>query len=140
MRAHPLGQQKVGRNRLPPSGSGLGNALREGGHRRHHNGRVRALKRLGDGAHACFMNVRSRRADVPKLALDVVGRLARPNLQDLVDGLQKHGRPGHVHVAKDLGIRGQCARADAQDEAPAQEVVEHGNFAGHRRRVVVGHV
>ena len=58
----------------------------------------------------------------------------------MVDRLQEHCRACHVHVAEYLGIRRERARADAQDEAATQQMVEHGDIASDGGWMMIGHV
>ena len=66
--------------------------------------------------------------------------IAGPEREYVVDRLDKHFRTRQIHVAKHLCVGRQRTRADAEDEAPAEQVVKHGEVAGDRRRVLVGHV
>ena len=74
--------------------------------------------------------------DLPEFPVDLVGRVLRPELEDGVDGLEHHLRPQlRLAEVEDLEVADEAARADAHDEAPLAELVEHGRVRRHRHRV-----
>jgi len=56
-------------------------------------------KTLADLRHRLLLD-----PDGPVLAFDVVGRLARPDLQHRVDGFEEHGIAVGVEIAERLGV------------------------------------
>ena len=65
--------------------------------------------------------------------VNVVWRLTLPDGQDHIDGFCKHLVAVLVQDAQRFGIRGQCTRADAEDETPLGQVVEHGRLRRQKR-------
>ena len=80
-------------------------------------------------------------ANVPELALDVVGRILRPDLQHDLDRLEEHAATlGAIADLEQLVIGRQPARPDAEHETAAAHVIELRDFAGDDGRVVVRQV
>jgi hypothetical protein len=71
--------------------------------------------------------------DFPEAAVDLVWRVLGPELLDGLDRLDDHLGPQLrlAHV-EHLDVAHEAAGADAHDEAPAAEVVEHGDVRGDR--------
>ncbi len=92
--------------------------------------RMRLLVGLHDAAEADLRPQRLLGRDRPVLALDVVGRLARPDRQHLVDRLDEHLLPVLVEDAERLGIGAQHAGADPHDETALEQVVDHRRVGG----------
>ena len=78
--------------------------------------------------------------DGPVLAIQVIRRVVVPDRQHLVDGFQEHLVAVGVEVAECLGVRQQATRADAEQEAAVEHMVEHGDLRGDRCRMRVRHV
>ena len=66
--------------------------------------------------------------------------LALPDRGDDVDGFGEHLVAVLVEDAERLGVRGQRARADAEDEAAVGEVVEHRGVRRDKHRVLLREV
>jgi hypothetical protein len=101
---------------------------------------MRLLVGLDDRADTDLRPVGLHRRDVPELALDVVGRLARPDRENLVDRFDEHGLAVLVEQAQRLGVRAQDAGADAEDEAALEQVVDHRRVGGDDHRMAVREV
>ena len=69
--------------------------------------------------------------------IDVVRRVALPDREDHVDRFGEQLVAVLVEHAERLGVRRQRAGADAEDEAPLREMVEHRGVRGDQRRVRV---
>src|SRR6187399_2638359 len=77
---------------------------------------------------------------IPILALEIIWWLARPDLKDLIDRLQKHRVAVGIEIAEHFRVRQQPAGADTKDQATIEHVVEHCDRGGQRRRMGVRHV
>ena len=77
---------------------------------------------------------------VPELALNIIGRLAGPDLKHLIDRLQEHGIPVGIEIAEHFRVRQQAAGADAEDQASVEHMVEHRDRGCNRSRMRVRHV
>ena len=74
------------------------------------------------------------------LAHERIRWLALPDGGDDVDGFGEHLIAVLVEDAERLGVRGQRARADAEDEAAVGEVVEHRGVRRDQHRVLLREV
>ena len=102
--------------------------------------RMRLLQRLRHEADAELGQDRLLDLHVPELALDVVGRVLRPDAQDHVDRFHEGALArGRVDLEQ-LEIGGEPAGADAEQEAAAAHVVELRGLAGDDRRMMVRQV
>ena len=101
---------------------------------------MRLLKRLGDDAHAEVEVEGARRRDLVELAVQIVGRRAGPDVENVIYGLGEHRAPVHVEDAERLGVRGQRAGADAEQEPALEHVIEHRGLGGDQHRMAVGQV
>jgi hypothetical protein len=101
---------------------------------------MRFLQRLQDRALADLGDHCPCGRDFPVFPIDVIGRLAFPDLQDRVDRLDQHLVPIVLEIAEAFGIGHQPAGTDAEIETAVQHVIEHGDLRGDGRRVVVRHV
>ncbi len=75
------------------------------------------------------------------LALDVERGVLAPDLQD--DVQRFHGDAvalDHVLVAEKLPVAHQAARSDAEQQAPAAQLIEQRRFRRYHHRVVMGQV
>ena len=95
--------------------------LRAGG---DHDRRVRGLIGLYHDPLAVGRRQGALSGEVPVLALAPIGRLARPDGEDMVDRFDQHGGAVGVEIAEDLGVRAQPARADAEHEAALEQMVD----------------
>ena len=78
--------------------------------------------------------------DGPVLALDVVGRLARPDLQHRLIASRNMALRSASRLPNASASDSKPARADAEDEAAVEHVVEHRDLRGDRGRMRVRHV
>jgi hypothetical protein len=78
--------------------------------------------------------------DIPMSAFDVVGRLPSPDFQHRVYSLEEHAVAVDIEIAKRLSVGEQTSKADAEDKAPVQHVVEHCNLRGGGNRMGVWHI
>ena len=101
---------------------------------------MRPLQRLGDEALADLGHHGAARRDRPVFALDVVGRVAAPDREHLVDRLDEHGVAVGVEIAEQFRVGEQPARADAEDQPAIEHVIEHRDRGGNGRRMRVRHV
>ena len=101
---------------------------------------MRPLQRLEKDPLADFGKQRALGADLPEFAVQIVGRLTRPDLQHHVDGFEEHRVAVAVEVAEGLRVGQQAARTDAEDEAPIEHVIEHGDLCRDGSGMRVGHV
>ncbi len=69
--------------------------------------------------------------------IDVVGRIALPDRQDHVDRLGEHLVAVLLEDAERLGVGGERAGADAEDEAALRQMVEHRRVHGDQHRMHV---
>ena len=76
----------------------------------------------------------------PVLALEVVGRVSCPDAEDEVDGLGELLAAVGVEVPEHLPVGRQAARADAEQEATLEDVVEHRDLGRDRGRMAVRQV
>ena len=74
------------------------------------------------------------------LPLQPIGRLAGPDREHVVDALLELLAPVEIEVAEHFPVGGQPARADPEDEAALEEVVEHRDLGRDRRRVAIWQV
>src|SRR5260370_38861954 len=117
--AFPPGRhQEVCRNWLPTARGRLGDALRERRHGGHDNRRMRPLQWLCDKSLADVLDQSLLRRDVPIFPLEIVGRLAGPDIENLIDRFQKHLVTIGVEIAEQLRIRQEPARAYAENQTP----------------------
>ena len=137
---HPFGQEEVRRDRLPAARSSLGHALGEGRDGGDDDRRMRTLKRFRHEALAELGDQRALGGDGPMLALQIVGRLAGPDGENMIDRLDEHRGAVLVEVAENLGVGQEAAGTDAEDEAAVRHVVDHRHLAGDAGRMVVRHV
>ena len=102
---------------------------------------MRLLVGLGHVAETKLGPVPLLLADLPELALDVVRRLAAPDLEDDVDRLKRHPAAGHVVLeVEQLEVGRQAARPDAHQEAAVGQVIEHRGEASHHGRMLLRQV
>ncbi len=100
--------------------------------------RMRALQRLDvrlqEAEHRVGLG------DVPVLALVVEGLVRRPELQDDVERFARHLAVGARHAVdvEHRPVAGQARGGDAEVQAPARDVVEHGDPVRELGRVVIG--
>ena len=76
----------------------------------------------------------------PIFALQIIRRLAGPDLKHLIDRFQEHRVPVRFEITEDLRVRQQPAGADTEDQAAIEHVVEHRNRGSNRSRMRVRHV
>ena len=141
VRRHRIGRDDVGRDHAPALlRRGLGRR-RARARQRDVNRRPRLLVGLRHEADAELGHDAVLDLDVPELALEIVGRVLRPDLLDHVDGFDHHAVArvvvGHL---EQLEVGQQSARADAQHEAALAHVVELRGLGRDDRRMVVGQV
>ena len=140
MRLDPLRHQEIRRDRIPAARRRLGHALGVRRDRRDDDRRMRLLQGLGQIALPEIEHQLAVDHGVPIFPYDPVRRLARPDLQHLVDAFEEHRVAVGVEIAEHLGVRQQPAGRDAEDEAPVEQMVEHRGIRRHRRRMIVRHV
>ena len=102
--------------------------------------RVRLLQRLRHEADAELGQDRLLDLHVPEFALDVVGRILRPDAQDHVDRFHEGALARRRVDLEQLEVGGEPAGADAEQEAAAAHVIELRGLAGDDRRVMVRQV
>ena len=134
-----LGQQEVRRQRMEVALAHQHDAGRE---RRHHGAddlRPRLLVRLAEEADADVERLGARGRDLVAVVreVDVVGRIALPDRQDHVDRLGEHLVAVLLQDAERLGVGGQRAGADAEDEAAFRQMIEHRRVLGDQHRMHV---
>ena len=101
---------------------------------------MRLLQRLRHEADAKLGQDRLLDLHVPVLALDIVGRVLRPDAQDRVDRFHERALArGRIDVEQ-LEVGGEPAGADAEQEAAAAHVIELRDLAGDDRRMMVRQV
>ena len=93
--------------------------------------RVRILVGPEDHALADLGDHGALGRNLVERAGQVVGRLARPDVEHHVDAFDEHGVTVAAEIAEHLGIRHQPAGRDPEDEAPLQHVVEHRHLGRH---------
>src|SRR5690242_17194624 len=101
---------------------------------------MRSLQRLGQKPLTDFGTEGPLDGNAPKLPVEAIGRIARPDREDLIDTFQKHRVAIDIEVAEGFGIRQQPAGADAENESTVEQMVEHGNLTGDHHRMAVGNV
>ena len=74
------------------------------------------------------------------LAFQVVGGVPRPDGEHVIDRLDEHCGAVRVQVAEDLGVGQQAPRADAEQESPLGQMVDHGHLRCHHSRMMVRQV
>ncbi len=72
-----------------------------------------------------FRHQGSFRRDVPEFAGQIIRWLPRPDSQDMLDRLDKHGAPVSIQVLEHFHVGKQPTRPDSKHETPFQQVVEH---------------
>ena len=93
---------------------------------------MRALQRLWQEALADIGQEMPLADDVPVFAAQIVGRLAGPDRQHLIDAFQEHGVAVGIEIAEHLRVRQQAARRNAEDEPAVEQMIEHRDFGRHR--------
>ena len=101
---------------------------------------MRPLQRPRDEALADILDQGLLRRDVPVFSLDIVRRLAGPDLQHLIDRFEKHLVAVGVEIAEQFGIRQQSAGADSENQAAVEHVIEHRHGGRDGGRMGVRHV
>ena len=137
VRGQPLGQQEIRRKGMEIALSHRDRTRRERCQHGADDFGIGLLIWLGQIADAKVQRLRVARRDLPAVVrqVDVAGRLARPDRQDRVDRLEEHLVAVLIQDAERLRIRRQCARADAEDEAPARKRVEHRGLRRDQHRM-----
>ena len=98
---------------------------------------MRLLQRLRHEADAELGQDRLLDLHVPEFALDVVGRILRPDAQDHVDQFHEGALArGRVDLEQ-LEVGGEAAGADAEQETAAAHVIKLCGLARHDGRVMV---
>ena len=75
--------------------------------------------------------------EVPVLAVELVGRVRRPDAVDHVDGFDQHLHAVEIGDLEHLEIGRGRARPDAHEEAALRDMVELGGLPGHDRRMLI---
>ena len=101
------------------------------------NRRMRFLKRLDHVADADLGPQRLHRRNGPVFSLEVDRRRARPQRQNVVDRFREHVVAVRLQQSERLGVGAENAGADAQDESPFEQVVEHRRIRRHHHRMGV---
>ena len=136
----PFGEQEVGRDRQE---SFLAHFDHTFGERRDHGAddrRVGFLERLGNRAKTDFRELGLACRNVPEIAGQVVRRLTRPDIDDVIDGFDKHGIAVDAPDAERFGIGFKRARADAEDEPAFEQMIHHRCLRGDKNRVGMGQI
>ena len=134
-------RDEVGADRLPAAPGRLLDEERVGAHAGDRDRRVRLLVGPRHVAEPELRHVPLALADLPELALDVVGRLAAPELEDDVDRFERHLAAHHrVLEMEQLEVRRQPARPDAHQEAAVGQMVEHRGEARDHGRMLLRQV
>ena len=137
MRAHPLRQQKVGRDDAPAADSRVRGALRGRLHHRHHDRWVGLLVRTDHQALADLRDHRPLGRDAPVLPREVVRRRTGPDPENRVHALVELLAPIEIEIPEHLPVRRQPTGADAEDEPSLEHVVEHRDLRRDRSRMAV---
>ena len=98
------------------------------------------MQRAGNYALANVFDQSPFDRDIPIFALQIIGRLAAPDIEDLIDRLDEHGIAVGVEIAEDLRVGQQSARAYSKYEAAIEHMIEHGHGCRDRRRMAVRQV
>src|SRR5690349_16813836 len=101
---------------------------------------MRPLQRARDEALTNVLDPRLFYRYVPVFALKIIWRFARPDLKNLIDRLKEHRVAISVEITKNFRIRQQSARADTEDQAAVEHVIEHRDRRCKRRRMGIRHV
>src|SRR3979490_1218574 len=88
---------------------------------------MRPLQRARDVSLANLLDQSFLGRDVPVFSLQIVGRLAGPDIQDLIDSLKKHFAAIGVEIAKQFRVRQKSAGTDPKNKPSVQHVIEHGD-------------
>ena len=72
--------------------------------------------------------------------MKIIGRLAGPDIQNLIDRFKKHLVAIGIEIAEQLGIRQQSAGADSENQAAVEHVIEHRHGGRDSGRMGVRHV
>src|SRR5206468_11919568 len=124
--------EELPRDGNPPALAGGLAAAGIGRDERQRDRRVRLLVRARNGADLEIGPDPLGQRDLPELPVDLVGRVLRPEPENGLDGLEHHLRPQlRLAEVEDLEVADETARADAHDEAPLAELIEHGRVPGH---------
>ena len=92
---------------------------------------MRLLVRLRHLADAETVEAEVGDVDVPVFARDRVGRVLCPDLLHRFDGFQHHlGARLLVTDSQQLEVAAQAARADAEQVAPARQMIELRHLGG----------
>src|SRR3977135_2166280 len=100
----------------------------------------RFLQRLRHETDAKLGQDRLLDLHVPEFALDVVGRVLRPDTQDHVDGFHEGALPRRRGDVEHLEGGGKTDGTDAEQEAAAAHMVELRGFASDDGWMMVGQV
>ena len=76
--------------------------------------------------------------EIPVLAVELVGRVGRPDAVDHVDGFDQHLHAVEVGDLEHLEIGWGGARPDPHEEATLGDMVELGGLAGHNGGMLIG--
>src|SRR5437588_4430295 len=101
---------------------------------------MRPLQRARDVSLANLLDQSFLGRDVPVFSLQIVGRLASPDIQDLIDSLKKHFVAIGVEIAKQFGVRQKSAGTDPKNETSVQHVIEHGDAGRESGWMSVRHI
>src|SRR5256714_15211321 len=96
---------------------------------------MRLLQGLCYEPLADMRNQRLFRRNAPVFSLDVVRRLARPDIQHLINRFEKHRVAVGVEISEQFRVGQQPARTDAENQAPIEHVIEHRHTGGGGGRV-----
>ena len=91
---------------------------------------MRLLKAFQDRALADFGDQRFLGRQIPEFALEVVGGFASPQSDHVVDAFEEHRLAIAAKVLEHLHVGRQAARADADNQAAFEQVVEHRHVGG----------
>ena len=139
MECKPLGEQEIRRQRVKVALAHRDHAFRPRRDDGPDNLRPRPLIGLVELAAVDLGDARLRRGDLETISrkVDVVRRIACPDREDDVDSIGEQLVAVVVEQAEGLGVRAQRARADAEDEPAARQMVEHGSMRSDQRGVRV---
>ena len=97
---------------------------------------MRLLVRLQHLADAETVEAKVGDFDVPVLARDRVGRVLCPDLLHRFDGFQHHfGARLSISQSQQLEVAAEAARADAEQVAPARQMIELRHLGGDHGRM-----
>jgi hypothetical protein len=129
--------QEVGGDRPPAASAERNEAFGVRIRCRAGNRRMGFLIGLDHIADADLGPQRLHRRDGPVFPLQVDRCRSGPQRQNMIDRFREHVVAVGIQQSECLGVRAKNACADAEDESPFEQVVEHRRIRGHHDRMGV---